>query len=74
MGFKRGVSEGKNGGLLAHLLSLRLSFETRNTLSHATLLLHRVDHVTNHVSVSVYIYIYLIIYLFIYLHLHIYTM
>jgi len=33
MVFKRGVSEGENGGLLAHLLSLRLSFETRNTLS-----------------------------------------
>lgn len=32
MVFKRGVSEGENEGLLAHLLSLRLSFETRNTL------------------------------------------
>jgi len=42
---------------------------TQHTLSHATLLLHHIDHVTSHVYIYIYIYIY--IYLFTLTHLYI---
>jgi len=55
MVFKRGVSEGEHRGLLAHLLSLRLSFEARNTLSRTPCYYYIA--LTAPLAVSVYIYL-----------------
>lgn len=60
--FKRGVSEGEStGGGVARSPPVLTSVirNTQHTLSHATLLLHRVDRAANRIPVYIYFYTYI---------------